>query len=124
MLEEAIKKYLEELVQPLIGEGKVFPVFGTGSFPFLTYTITDVSGGNIKESQVEIKVISDDYAQCVDLRDFISKKLDMNDQSKTIVVDDVILRSELAGGGQIFNDSIQTWELSRIFIMKWRKRDG
>lgn len=124
MLEEAIKKYLEELVQPLIGEGKVFPVFGTGAFPFLTYTITDVSGGNIKESQVEIKVISDDYAQCVDLRDFISKKIDMNDQSKTIVVDDVILRTELAGGGQIFNDSIQTWELSRIFIMKWRKKDG
>ncbi len=124
MLEEAIKKYLEELTAALIGEGRVFPIFGMGPFPFLTYTITDVSGGNIKESQVEIKVISDDYAQCVDLRDFISKKIDMNDQSKTIVVDDVILRSELAGGGQIFNDSIQTWELSRIFIMKWRKKDG
>lgn len=124
MLEEAIKKYLEELVTSSIGKGRVFPVFGTGPFPFLTYTITDISGGNVKESQVEIKVISDEYERCVDLRDYISSKLDMNEQSKSIVVDNVVFRSKLAGGGQIFNDSIQVWELSRIFIMKWRKKDG
>lgn len=123
MLEEAIKTYLEELMAPLIGEGKVFPVFGTGPFPFLTYTITDITGGNVKESQVEIKVISDNYGRSVDLRDVISSKLDMNNQSQSIVVDNIVLRSELAGGGQIFNDSIQVWELSRIFIMKWRKKD-
>lgn len=124
MLEEAIKKYLEELMAPLIGEGKVFPVFGTGTFPFLTYTITDISGGDVKESQVEIKIIADDYGRSIDLREHISSKLDMNDQSKSIAVDNIVFRSELAGGGQIFNDSIQVWELSRIFIMKWRKKDG
>ena len=124
MLEEAIKKYLEELMAPLIGEGKVVPVFGTGTFPFLTYTITDISGGNVKESQVEIKIIADDYGRSIDLREHISSKLDMNDQSKSIAVDNIVFRSELAGGGQIFNDSIQVWELSRIFIMKWRKKDG
>ena len=124
MLEEAIKKYLEELMAPLIGEGKVFPVFGTGTFPFLTYTITDISGGNVKERQVEIKIIADDYGRSIDLREHISSKLDMNDQSKSIAVDNIVFRSELAGGGQIFNDSIQVWELSRIFIMKWRKKDG
>ncbi len=123
MLEEAIKCYLEELVGPLIGAGRVFPVFGTAPMPFVTYSVTVIEGGVVKESQVEVKVIADDYATCIDLRDLIASKMDMNDQSCLISSANIVFRSELAGGGAIFNEAIQVWELSQIFLTNWRVKN-
>ena len=117
-----IKAILEEIMTPIVGEGKVYPIFGMGDFPFLTYTITPIDGGVVKESQIEVKVISDRYSQAIELREVIEKKLDMIDKTPSLLINDVVIRSGLAGGGTVFNDAIQVWELSLIFIIKWRVR--
>lgn len=120
MLEMAIKKLLEGILTPLIGKGKVKPVFGTGKPPFVTYTITPIKGGAVKESQLEVKFIEADIDKALAIREAVSNLLDMMGASATISVKDVVLRSQLAGGGQLFNDAIQMWEISSIYIITWR----
>lgn len=123
MLELAIKNLVNEVVSHEIGDGKVFPLFGTSALPFVTYTITPISEGPTKESQVELKIISDDYERTLKIRELIVGRFAMTPRSKSLVSNGIVMRSELAGGGALFNDAIQTWEESRIFIVIWRKKD-
>lgn len=116
MLEVAIKNTLEERVDPI----KVTPIFGVGKGPFVTYTVTPIGGGIIKESQVEVKIIDSDFDNALEIRENILKKLDMEDKEPSLVNSNVVMRSGLAGGGSLFNDSIQMWEVSCIFIINWR----
>lgn len=97
----------------------VTPIYGTGSPPFLTYTHTPQSGGVVRVSQMEVKIIDEDFDHALELKDQINNLLDMPEKSgKTF--SNIHLFSELSGGGDIFNDSIQCWECSLIYIMKWR----
>lgn len=120
LLEVAIKNLLEEVTTPLIGKDKVTPIFGTGKPPFVTYTITPIGGGTVKQSQVEVKSIGGDIDQVIEIREAITNKLDILDSEKSLSHENIVLRSKLAGGGQLFNDSIQMWEMSSIFIITWR----
>jgi len=115
MLEITMKIILEEITGL-----QVTPVFGTGNPPFCTYTVTPISGGVIKESQVEVKVIDGDIDNALLIREDIIKKLDMEDKEPSLKANNITLRSGLAGGGSLFNDSIQMWEMSTIFIINWR----
>lgn len=115
MLETAIKNILKEITSL-----EVTPVFGVGKAPYLTYTVTPIDGGVVKQSQVEVKIIDDDYDNALVIKENILKKLDMEDKEPSLVNGNVVLRSGLAGGGSIFNDSIQMWEVSCIFIINWR----
>ena len=115
MLEIAIKNILKE-----VAGLKVTPIFGTGKPPFLTYTVTPISGGAVKESQVEVKIIDNDYDNTLKIREKILTKLDMEAKDPSLVNSNVVIRSGLAGGGSLFNDSIQMWEVSCIFIINWR----
>lgn len=115
MLEIAIKNILKEITGL-----KVTPLFGTGKPPFITYTVKPQSGGTVKTSQVEVKIIDSDFDNILDIRKNILKKLDMEEKEPSLVNSNVVLRSGLAGGGSLFNDSIQMWEESCIFIVTWR----
>lgn len=120
-MEIAIKRLLEEIISPLIGEGKVYPIFGL-QVPCVTYTIKPITGGVIKESQLEVKIIDKDIDEILKIREKIELALDMEANKPSLLIDNVVLRSQLSGGGIIFNDSIQVWEDSLIFIVNWRKK--
>ncbi|AOR24303.1 hypothetical protein [Clostridium taeniosporum] len=115
MLEIAIKNILDEVTGL-----EVTPVFGVGEGPFITYTIIPINGGVVKQSQCEVKIIESDFDNALELREKVLKKLDMEDREPSLVDHDIVLRSGLAGGGSLYNDSIQMWEVSCIFIIKWR----
>lgn len=117
MLEIAIRNILKEITGL-----KVTPVFGTGKPPFITYTVTPQHGGAVKESQVEVKIIDSDYDNILGIRENILKVLDFEENKPSLVNGNVVLRSSLSGGGSIFNDSIQMWEESCIFIVDWRNK--
>lgn len=114
MLEYAIKNILDEIT-----ELKASPIFTT-SIPGITYTITPVNGGVVKQDQVEIKVIHQDFDEALKIKDKILKKLDMTNKEPSLVNDDIVLRSQLAGGGSIFSDGPQCWELSIYLNITWR----
>lgn len=115
MLEIAIKNILEQITGL-----EVTPVFGLGEPPFLTYTISPIDGGVVKQSQCEVKIIDTDFDNALEIREKILRKLDMEARDPSLVDTNVVMRSGLAGGGSLFNDSIQMWEVSCIFIINWR----
>lgn len=118
MLEIAIKNILKEITSL-----EVTPVFGVGKAPYLTYNVTPIDGGVVKQSQVEVKIIDDDFDNALEIRENILKKLDMENKEPSLVNSKIVLRSGLAGGGSLFNDSIQMWEVSCIFIINWRVKN-
>lgn len=117
MLEKAIVKVVGDLITPI----KIFPLFGTIKPPFVTYAVTPIEGGTVKTSQVELKVIANSIEEATQIREKVIDKLDMEDNDPSLVSENIHFRSQLAGGGFLFNDSIQTWELSSMFIVDWRK---
>lgn len=121
MLEYALVKVLNEVATPLIGADKIYPVFGT-EVPCITYTNTPISGTVIKQDQVELKIIHSDYDEALAIRKAILKKMNMDQKEPSLLVDDIVIRSQLAGGGSLYNDGPQVWELSVILIIMWRCR--
>ena len=120
MLEYAIISLLNEICGPIIGTDRIYPSFTT-EIPGITYIDTPISSGLVKEDQVEIKIIHDDIDEALLVKKAISDKLNTKYQDKSLVSNNISLRGSLSGGGQLFNDSIQVWELSLIFIIMWRR---
>ena len=118
MFEYLIKQYIDRNMQ-----SDIEPSFTT-EVPGMTYTHTPVSSGPINESQYEIKVIDDDLDRALQKRNELIALLNVDMSKPSLVQDSLVFRANLVGGGQLFNDSIQVWELSLIFIMKWRIKDG
>lgn len=95
----------------------------TNTVPGYSYIHTPISSGPVNESQYEIKIIDDDINRALKKRDELIELLNFEMSRSSVQEDNLIFRSRLAGGGQLFNDSIQVWELSLIFIVKWRIKD-
>lgn len=114
MFEMYLKKYIDSYLNI-----NIRPSFDM-KVPGICYTHSPISSGIISESQFEIKIIDDDLDRAVKTRDEIIELLKTSDKESWRKQDDLLFRGDLAGGGQLFNDSIQVWELSLIFIIKWR----
>ena len=115
MLECAIKERLDSIVGPI----HVSPLFVT-SIPGIVYTVTPISGGLVKSSQVEVKVIHGDYDEALAIREIILKDLDLEQNKPSLVNSGISFRPELAGGGSIYSEGPQAWEISLILIITWR----
>lgn len=118
MLEYAIKNILEELVKDY-GITTAGPIFTT-QIPGVTYTDTPISEGAVKQDQVEIKIIHQDYDEALKIRKAIKEKLNTKVTEPSLVKSGIVLRSELSGGGSLYSDGPQAWEISLILIIKWR----
>lgn len=119
MFETAIKNSIKDITGL-----KVTPMFGTGPTPFITYTVTPISAGVVKESQVEVKIIDKNLDNTLITERKLMRNFNMLDNKPSLVNSGIVFRPVLSGGGYLFNDSIQLWELSRIFTVKWREING
>lgn len=119
MLEIAVKKLIDEITG-YTGN----PLFSIGPYPAYSYKITHISGGVVMQSQLEIRLMGSDFDELLAKRDLIISKLDMTEQKPSLLLGEFVIRSELAGGGYLFNNEIQMWEIMPTFILKWRKKDG
>ena len=114
MLELAIKKVLNDITNL-----PVSPIF-TIEIPAIVYNVTPITGGVVKQSQVEIKIIHSDYDEALNLRETILKKLDMTVKEPALVSNGITFLSQLVGGGSIFSEGPQCWEVSLILLITWR----
>lgn len=121
-MEISIKNYIEEKIQEL--SERLYPVFTTDLDNIsVVYTFTPISGGHIKQSQLELKVIHADYDICKEYEDKLTDLLDMEEDQPFVVYGDVRFHSSLAGGGTVYNDGCQMFEDTLYFIIDWRKRN-
>lgn len=126
-MEIDIKEYLntnKELTN-LIGDDRFFPIFTTDTEkPSIVYNFTPISGGHIKQSQLELKIIWSDYDKVKEIETNINKIMDMEEDKPFIAYGNTYFRSSLSGGGLLFRDDLQMYEDTLIFIITWRCNNG
>lgn len=119
ILENAIYKLLANVSNMT----NIMPSFITEP-PGIAYTITPLTGGVVKQSQLEVRVISNDIDNALETNALIEDALDMTQNKKSLEIDGIILRSQQAGGASPnFQDGPQVWEISRYYIITWRCKD-
>ncbi|HAT4306268.1 TPA: hypothetical protein I9080_000016 [Clostridium perfringens] len=92
------------------------------SKPSLVYSYTPITNDYISQTQLEIKVIWNDYDEvkaiekCLE-KIFINKASD----DKFKKYKNITFKSTRSGGGTLFRDDLQMFENSVIFIIKWKE---
>ena len=114
IFEEFVQKLLKEITSL-----NVTPLFSLGPYPAISYKHTPISGGLLQESQLEVRIMGNDYDELLEIKQGIMKALDMTDEIYKRY-DKMSYHSELAGGGDLFDDAIQMWECISLFTMTWR----
>lgn len=98
----------------------VSPLFSAGPFPAVAYTITPISGGSVVETQLEVRLMGDDFDELLKVRDQVSDLLDMEAQTPSLRFKNYVIRSQLSGGGELFNDGPQLYEVLATYQLTWR----
>ncbi len=122
-MEYSIKNYIEKMIPEL--EGRLYPVMvvDPDSGINIAYTFTDISSGHLNQSQLTLNVICDDYDSGMEIHAKIQDILGMEEDDPFQVFENIRFRSELmSGGGRIYNEEIQKWELSKYYRIDWRKK--
>lgn len=118
-METDIKNYIEHRIPEL--KDCLYPVFTTDlSKLTIAYTFSSVSGGHVKQSQLELKIIDEDYDVCKEMEGKINNILDMEEDEGFKKNGNTYFHSEITGGGVLFNDGCQRWENTLIYIIDWR----
>lgn len=121
-MEIAIKEYIEQHIPEL--RDKMYPVFTTDiSQLSAAYSFMHLSGGHLRQSQLEMKIIDADYDKCKETEKKLTEILDMEEDKPFIVTGGIRFHSGIAGGGVLFNEGCQRWEDTLYFIIDWRKTD-
>lgn len=124
-MENSIKNYIETMIPEL--SGRLYPVMVVDPDDGINvaYTFTDISAGHLNQSQLTLNVICDDYDSGMEMHHKMQELLAMEEDKPFVVFDEIRFRSELSSGGsRIYNEEIQKWELSKYYIIDWRKRNG
>lgn len=117
MLENAINKLIEDALKDI----KAFPIYAEDKDPFVTYSVYPVTGGFVKQSQLEVKILSSDFEQILEIQKKINDIFDMDDRTPSIYVDGIHLRSSLSGGGSMVDNDINMRENTLIYIINWKE---
>lgn len=118
-MEISIKNYMGAALPEL--DGHIHPGFTTENDTLsLAYMFTPVSGGHVKQSMLELKIIGPDYDDCKAVEERLIRLLDMEEDEPYIVTGCVRFHSGLSGGGYLFNDGCQMHEVTLYFILDWR----
>lgn len=119
-MEQAVISYMKEQIPEL--KDRVFPVFSYALDGIsVAYTTTPVSGGHVKQSQLELKIFHCDYDICKNMEDKVKDLLDMEDDNPFVVYGGIRFHSQIAGGGVLFNEGCQKQEVTLYFMIDWRK---
>lgn len=114
-----IKNYIEEKILEL--SGRLYPVFTTDiEHMTVVYKFSPITGGHLKQYQLELKIIGFDYDECLSMENKLVELLDMQEDDAFIRYGERSFHSALSGGGCLFNDGCQMYEETLYFIINWR----
>ena len=123
-LAEAIVNYIntDSNIVTKIGSNRVFLLYTTDiSKPSIVYEIKPIIGGIIKQSQLQLKLLTNDAELVLELEEDLDRLFDFNIQDyNKILINDISFRSEKSGGGLLFRDDLKVYENTLIYIVKWR----
>lgn len=117
-----VKQVIEQNYPEL--KDKVYPLFSTTIDEIsIIYFINSSAGGYVGQDTLEIRCIHPDY----DIAESYKKKMidifSTEKKNKAVVLPDIAFTGGVSGGGAMFNDTYQTWELTAFFILKTKERN-
>lgn len=119
MIEIDITNYIEKTL-PILKD-RLYPIFTTDTKNLsVVYEFSPISGGNNKQTQLQLRIIHQDYDKCKEIEQDLMKILDMTEDSSFIKFNESYFYSKIAGGGTLFNHGCQMFEASILFIITWR----
>lgn len=118
MLSHTIKKLLDGAT------GLDFkPLNAVLPLPCGSYTLREIDRGPINLTQCNVRVFVAQYDQAETYREKIIELLDTAYNAPGIDTDSYFIRGSLSGGGVLEEPTSAHYELSLIFILKWKRKD-
>lgn len=89
----------------------------------IIYNITNSTGGVVGQDRLEIRIIDADYDTAEEYKQKIINLFSTEKKNTAVVLPTISFTGSLAGGGFLFRDDLQMWELTAIFILNTKERD-
>lgn len=117
-----VKQHIEQNYPELID--KIYPGFTTEIDDIsIVYNITNSAGGLVGQDRLEIRIIDADYDVAEEYKQKIINLFSTEKKNQAIVLSTISFTGSLAGGGFLFRDDLQMWELTAIFILNTKERN-
>lgn len=121
LYEYQVKSWIEQHYPELTD--KIYPAFTTVVDDLsVVYFINTSSGGIVGQDTLELRVIHSDY----DEAEVVKKKLidifSTEKRNVANVMQDVAFTGAVSGGGALFRDDLQMWEIATFFILNTKER--
>lgn len=114
-----IKQYIEDSV-PV----NVYPAFTTDiENTSVVYSISTPQGGHVTSDNVELRVIGKDYDEVEGIKQQLIDLFSTEKTGMAVVLDRVAFTGTLSGGGFIYHDDLEIWDITSIFILKTKERN-
>ena len=117
-----VKQLIEQQYPELTD--KIYPAFSTTVEDIsIIYFISTATGGYVGQDTLEIRCIHHDYDTAESYKKKMIDILSTEKENKAVVLPDIAFTGAVSGGGAMFNDAYQTWELTTFFILKTKERN-
>lgn len=123
-MEQDIRRFIEDRIPEL--QGKIYPVFTTDLHGLsITYAFADISRDHVNESQLELRIIHRDYDMCQEVAEKLAQVLGMESDDPFVVYGSTRFKTTMmSGGGALYNEGPQMWEVTKYFLIDWRRLNG
>lgn len=115
---------LSSLLSSTENDSKIYPLFTIGKDCCITYNDSPVSGGDVKENRLELRIIDNDYDHMMQIEERLNALLDLKEYEQGFIYGNVsVMTSSLNGGGTLENDVTESIERILFYNIKWRKKE-
>ena len=117
-----VKQLIEQKYPELTD--KIYPSFSTTVEDIsIIYFISTATGGYVGQDTLEIRCIHPDYDTAERYKKKMVDIFSTENEIKAVVLPDIAFTGAVSGGGAMFNDTYQTWELTTFFVLKTKERN-
>lgn len=125
---EAIKNRLigDSALTSLLGataeDTRIYPLSSDNFGPCICYSVRPQSGGHVKQSTLELRIVTEDYDLGLDIEKRCNELLDLEEKNSVGWLDSAagvnILSSNLSGGGEL--EMAPVYQRFPSYTIKWR----
>lgn len=116
-----VKRWIEENYPQYVG--KVFPAFTTILDDLsIVYFINTTSGGYVAQDTLELRVIHSDYDEAEVVKKNLIDIFSTEKKNTANVLQTVSFTGAISGGGTLYRDDLQMWEVTTFFILNTKER--
>ena len=118
MLSHAIKAFLDQITglkfSPIVGMSE--------SYPIASYSLSDVQGGIVRISTLQIRIQGEDFDEIEVLRKKIYNALQVYEKDPNLVLGKFSVRAKLSGGGILAPEGAGYFDSTQYFTLTYFER--